>query len=146
MNVAISKICSKCGFVHPIEDFYRHNGKNGGRRNECRFCCNKRSTKHRNENIEVVREYDRGRSNLPHRVQARREYEQQYKKFHPDRYGAVRALNNAVRDGRVDKLDHCEDCGKGGKMHGHHKDYSKPLSVVWLCVPCHAQRHHGTVL
>ena len=33
----------------------------------------------------------------------------------------------------------CENCG--GKAQMHHDDYEKPLSVVWLCRPCHLEHH-----
>lgn len=35
----------------------------------------------------------------------------------------------------------CEVCGSA-KVHAHHDDYSKPLSVRWLC-PLHHKRHHA---
>lgn len=45
----------------------------------------------------------------------------------------------------------CEQCGamrgersqKGKRVRicAHHEDYSKPLSVVWLCCSCHAKTH-----
>lgn len=34
----------------------------------------------------------------------------------------------------------CEVCGDV-ETHGHHDDYSKPLSVRWLCVKHHAIHH-----
>lgn len=34
----------------------------------------------------------------------------------------------------------CARCGHK-RVQGHHEDYSKPLSVIWLCRPHHAIRH-----
>jgi hypothetical protein len=35
----------------------------------------------------------------------------------------------------------CEKCGSEESIHAHHEDYSKPLSVNWLCRKCHIQLH-----
>jgi hypothetical protein len=35
----------------------------------------------------------------------------------------------------------CEECGDKGQA--HHKDYSKPLEVTWLCVRHHAEQHRA---
>lgn len=45
----------------------------------------------------------------------------------------------AVRSGRIKRLP-CEVCGEP-KTHGHHKDYSKPLEVNWLCSTHHGELH-----
>jgi hypothetical protein len=55
------------------------------------------------------------------------------------RRDAVTTVNNAVRDGRLDRQP-CEACG-AEPAQGHHDDYSKPLEVRWLCPPCHANEH-----
>jgi len=49
------------------------------------------------------------------------------------------ALKWAVRSGRLRRLP-CAYCGMA-KSEGHHKDYAKPLDVVWLCRPCHRAEH-----
>ena len=52
----------------------------------------------------------------------------------------------ATKIGKIERPDKCTDCGKtekelGAKIHGHHKDYDKPLEVVWLCSSCHKKHH-----
>jgi hypothetical protein len=59
----------------------------------------------------------------------------------PDQYFAKSAVNNALRDKRITKPDHCEICASTDRIHGHHHDYSKPLDVWWLCDHCHKLIH-----
>jgi hypothetical protein len=57
-------------------------------------------------------------------------------------------VGNAVRDGRLTPLAHCEDCGHDFteyRREGHHEDYNKPLEVRWLCALCHGKRHRADV-
>lgn len=54
------------------------------------------------------------------------------------------AANNALRRGEIERGD-CVDCGGEGQEM-HHEDYSKPLDVTWLCVPCHVKRRGETIL
>jgi len=35
----------------------------------------------------------------------------------------------------------CEHCGKNGHLVKHHRDYTKPVAVVWLCDSCHGKEH-----
>jgi ribosomal protein S27AE len=49
------------------------------------------------------------------------------------------AVQMAVRK-RILTREPCSRCG-APKTHAHHEDYRKPLDVIWLCAPCHKQRH-----
>lgn len=49
------------------------------------------------------------------------------------------AVKNALRAGKLVPQP-CETCGND-KSEAHHEDYSKPLSVTWLCRLHHAERH-----
>jgi hypothetical protein len=57
---------------------------------------------------------------------------------HPEQAVARHAVNNAVRDGRLERLP-CEICG--ASAHAHHDDYAKPLDVRWLCPVHHKEAH-----
>ena len=40
------------------------------------------------------------------------------------------------------KPDCCSHCGdRTDGLHAHHRDYSKPLAVLWLCPLCHGKEH-----
>lgn len=56
--------------------------------------------------------------------------------------------NSAIRSGKLVRPDACSDCGKKCVPHGHHHDYSLPLTVTWLCPMCHINWHktHGKAL
>lgn len=96
--------------------------------------------KHRLENADRVREYDRSRSANPERVAARRASYAREKEMFPEKIAARYAVSNALRDGRTKKLP-CAFCGKDKGLEAHHHDYAKPLDVTWLCRPCHRRFH-----
>ncbi len=52
------------------------------------------------------------------------------------------AVSKAIKQGRIERKEHCEWCGSIRHVSAHHEDYSKPLEVIWLCIKCHTARHH----
>lgn len=55
---------------------------------------------------------------------------------------ARQAVAKALRRGGITRPAACSQCEKGGQLHAHHDDYSRPLTVRWLCEACHLE-HHG---
>ena len=48
----------------------------------------------------------------------------------------------AIKNGKMVNPNICSVCHKNGEfIEAHHKDYSKPLEVIWLCRGCHADLH-----
>ena len=149
-------LCIKCDKEKPDSEYYRSTIRANGT-GECKSCTRARVIANREAKIDYYREFDRKRANLPHRVQARKEYAQtpqgkqkiteikkNYQKKHPSRRKAVNAVNNAVRDGRLIKPKNCQCCGVEAKsIEGHHCDYNKPLDVMWLCDPCYKEWHRN---
>lgn len=56
---------------------------------------------------------------------------------------AQKEVGKAIREGILHRPDACSKCGKQGRIVAHHADYSQPLSVEWLCSPCHRKWHVG---
>lgn len=124
--------CKSCKFVKDTSHFYESNPS------KCKDCVKKAVAKYRKENIESVREYDRNRALLPHRIAKNVEITREWRKNNPKRWKAHILLNNALRAGIVQKLP-CLICGE--KSEAHHPDYDQPLDVVWLCPAHHKQTH-----
>jgi len=58
---------------------------------------------------------------------------------------ARQILRNAIRRGEITRSKICSKCHSSTPpIQAHHPDYSKPLSVSWLCVFCHADEHSIT--
>ena len=151
------KVCRECNVEQPLSEFYKHAAMGDGHLNKCKSCVKQRVNKHRNENIEKAREYDRQRAMLPHRVQARKEYIQteqgkrskkksleKYKKTYPMTYAAHVITGNAIRDKKLKRPSKCSVCNsKKTKIEAHHDDYTKPFDVRWLCNSCHKEWHNN---
>lgn len=148
------KVCRDCLIEKPLSCFYKHSAMKDGYLNKCSDCVKARVSKHRDLNLERIREYDRQRSMLPHRVAARVDYLKtesgaiarkkaldKYKKVRPMAYAAHIITQNYVRDGKLTPASECSVCGSTYKIEGHHDDYTKPLDIRWLCNPCHRKWH-----
>lgn len=66
---------------------------------------------------------------------------ERYANKHPEKHQAHRLMTSAIRRGELIRGP-CEVCGEA-KTDGHHDDYSKPLSVRWLCRTHHIEAHYG---
>ena len=135
----MSKCCFKCGAEKPLSEFYKHKQMADGHLNKCKECTKRDASIHRDANIESVRAYDRSRAQKPHRIQLNTKVVREWRKNNPEKYRAQNMLNNAIRDGKIQKHA-CMVCGDP-QSEGHHPDYSKPLSVVWLCAEHHREIH-----
>jgi hypothetical protein len=132
------KTCCGCGETKPLDEFYRFVHAKDGRTSRCKICRRVEEIQRRRENPERAREIDRAyRRRNPEKIRERN-------KRYPEKARARGFLTQMVYQGRIQKPERCEDCGKlteKHKLHGHHEDYSKPLDVDWLCDPCHRRRH-----
>ena len=136
------KSCFKCGAVKPLSEFYKHKKMADGHLNKCKDCT-KTDVKTRRKVNPAVQEYDRKRGS-----RQTLEIVRAYRLANPNKYKAHNKVNNAIRDGKLIKLDKCEECMSDLQVEEHHDDYSKPLEVRWLCSRCHSLWHveHGEAL
>jgi hypothetical protein len=133
------KTCAECRAVKPLTDFYRHPTYGDGLLHICK-ACHRRRMKVRRLTNPRVQEYDRARSTRLERKTASREIYKKWRQDHPEAYRAQTAVGNAIRDGKLIRLP-CFICGTTKKVDAHHKDYSQPFAVTWLCRRCHHRLH-----
>lgn len=149
----MEKVCKKCNTSKELEQYYKHAQMSDGHLNICIECTKARVTKHRDENIEEIREYDRNRDVLPHRVELRANYlkTEKGKKAHnkatkkhyqnnKHKRHAEQLAWRALRNGFITQQP-CIECGRTDDVEMHHEDYSKPLDVIFLCPTHHKTRH-----
>ncbi len=151
MEAPVTKRCFKCGEIKPLSEFYKHPEMLDGHVNKCKECNKKDVIENRLKREDYYKAYDRLRSTLPHRKEAKSEYgkreevKERKRKLVPKdpltakkRKDAAVAVSNAVRDGRMSR-EPCFICGNPDTQ-GHHPDYDRVYDVVWLCT-----KHHGEV-
>lgn len=131
------KRCGKCLIEKDESNFYRHN--RDGFQSICKEC---------------KRELGRIANGQPKRKTYNKErYKEWYKKngkeyflkYFSDPVARMKRearwqAKEAIRSGLIKKMP-CVNCGSTKILEAHHKDYYKPLEVIWLCQPCHRAVH-----
>jgi len=134
----MKKPCTLCGAEKPLSEFYKAITKDG-LANQCKPCVKARARIRQIVKSDEIRAYERKRSKLPHRKVWLQANVQREKRNYPERIKARNAVSNAVRDGKLLKMN-CAFCGSSNTI-AHHHDYARPLDVTWLCTPCHVRFH-----
>lgn len=63
-------------------------------------------------------------------------------KFYYLQSSAHNMVTLALRHGDLVRPKSCQLCNNpSNKINAHHKDYSKPFDIIWLCYSCHRKQH-----
>ena len=71
----------------------------------------------------------------------RKRYKEKNRQRDPKKVKARNIIYRAIVKGEINKPTVCSLCGHDGIINGHHRDYNKPLEVIWLCTHCHHNVH-----
>lgn len=137
-----SRKCSKCGELKSEEKFSWYTREHLRRHPACRRCHSDalaqryhRNQRYREKERARVRAWSRANRDRIAKIDGRSYLRHREKKLAGNR------LRRAVRIGLVLRPASCSRCGMGGRIQGHHHDYTRPLEVEWLCSACHGKEH-----
>jgi hypothetical protein len=134
------KACSTCGVPKAASEFQVRRASHDGLTAACKACLKDRDAARFQANRPMRQAQSKAYTQTPAgRAAVKRSHRKWIGNNRLKRDAHV-AVNNAVRDGRLTKGP-CEECGSQVSQ-AHHDDYSKPLSVRWLCTKHHAEEHH----
>lgn len=135
--------CTTCKQWFDFTNFYKSKRGSLGIKSECKKChcltnmATRDLAKHRATNREWMRS-----SGYQQRPEVRARDLERSRVKNCTIHAKARALaNRAVELGFLTRPELCPQCGRDGKIHAHHEDYTKPLDVEWLCTVCHGERH-----
>lgn len=141
-----TKRCPRCTRHLPPTEFYVYR-RTGGLQSYCKACSKKSSMEHvkSEEAKQRHREWERAWWQTQQGKACHARSSKAHALRHPTKMTARQAINHQVRVGKVIRPDYCKRCGIANtpiangrsSIQAHHRDYSKPLEVEWLCPECH---------
>lgn len=153
-----SKKCNSCNQIKPLSKFYKKTvGTWHGYFAICKDCIKEKQRIR--YSTSKYRKWHRQNAKQ-HRLKYPEKYKNAQHKFYKNHRSKVLHKNKtiykkqkwarakvqtALETGKLIKPAECEFCYKKTKyLHAHHKDYSKPLEIIWLCKDCHGHIHAST--
>jgi hypothetical protein len=151
----MEKLCIKCNFIKPIEEFSKHCRRKDGHSSQCKECQKKYNKKYyvkndvglkraasqyRGDNRESINKQRRGYQKSKIGSELIKARNAARKEKYPEKIKAMDYVKNALKRGRIERRP-CRICKATKTMHAHHDDYSKPLDVEWLCQTDHIFWH-----
>lgn len=151
------KACTKCKKFKTSNCFYSEKRNLNGLMANCKTCINERNKIYflnKRKDIEwVLKERDRKRTyqtNYYSKLSKNRKLEifrnnrsvKYWREKYPERYRAHNVISHQIVSGKLIKPEACFNClSEISKLEAHHKNYNKPLDVIWLCKKCHSMQH-----
>ncbi len=138
------KRCSKCKVEQEKSEFYKRKTNKDGLRYWCKTCDKKQATKWNKNNPEkhafILYHWKKENPEKNKKQQKKATSKYLADPANKIKLEARRQVKGALRNGRLTK----EPCFCGEvKMESHHKDYSKPLDVEWLCKKHHVEKERS---
>lgn len=148
----LTKSCSKCKTVKPISGFYKDAIRKDGMQSRCKECSREAMTKYQKTdkckavkakyNKTAARKATMAKYSKTKKGRAvAAESVAKYKASNPIKTKAGKAINSAIKSGKITKPCVCEQCPSTKRIEGHHDDYALLLVVRWLCSICHNAWH-----
>ena len=142
--------CTKCNITRPMNEFHKDSSTPKGFCKQCKVCRNAYRESHRENAINLSREYylnnkDKVKSRVKRYnktdkgIKSKAKACKNWVDKNPKKSKVRYLVFKAVGDGVIEKVP-CEVCGDVN-VHAHHCDYDKPLDVMWLCDGHHKQWH-----
>jgi hypothetical protein len=135
----MKKTCKECLQEKPLSEFYKYSTGSRCAFSKCKECTKKAVRENRANKKDYYIKYDRMRQQTRERKNKKADYLIKHRAKHPEKNKARARVCRALREGKLTK-EPCEICGCI-KAEAHHDDYSKPLSVRWLCDKHHKEFH-----
>lgn len=142
----MEKTCDACGLPFPLETgYYRHRGMLSGYLNTCKSCVCARVKRNYDAARPAKSAYEQERARRPARKADASHHQRVHRARHPDRYKARALVNNAIAAGKLTR-GACVRCGTTEHVQAHHRDYSRPFEIVWVCFKHHREVEHGQIV
>ena len=137
----IMKTCKNCGLPKSPSDFYVNKTMADGLESDCKECRKQKNRSYYYASLEQRHRYEKIRGTRPdRRAQLLEKTKRQRSRVdYKHKVQARSATQAAIKRGELVRKP-CEICGDP-LVEAHHRDYSKPLNVQWLCLIHHREAH-----